>query len=158
MTTTLLMELPKCSEHGIYMVLRPLACQTPEQKFCGAWYDCPACTQTVLFIGGYKNAPADAPAKEWGGIWAGPLPQPRDVNTPSNAGLGPLLDSEEDPARLWAEIHLLRAAVQGPDGYATWQDAATAERVRRVKAEKAHLANEAVPSVAADVWPNEQSR
>lgn len=134
MTTTLLMELPKCSEHGIYMVLRPLACQTPEQKFCGAWYDCPACTQTVL------------------------LPQPRDVNTPSNAGLGPLLDSEEDPARLWAEIHLLRAAVQGPDGYATWQDAATAERVRRVKAEKAHLANEAVPSVAADVWPNEQSR
>ena len=54
-------------------------------------------------------------------------------------GLGPLLDSEEDPARLWAEIHRLRAAVQGPDGYATWQDAATAERVRRVKAEKAQL-------------------
>jgi hypothetical protein len=53
----------------------------------------------------------------------------------SNAGLGPLLDSEEDPARLWAEIHRLRAAVQGPDGYATWQDAATAERVRRVRAE-----------------------
>jgi hypothetical protein len=52
-------------------------------------------------------------------------------------GLGPLVDSEEDPARLWAEIHRLRAAVQGPDGYATWQDAATAERVRRVKAEKA---------------------
>ena len=52
-------------------------------------------------------------------------------------GLGPLVDSEEDPARLWAEIHRLRAAVQGPAGYATWQDAATAERVRRVKAEKA---------------------
>jgi hypothetical protein len=52
-------------------------------------------------------------------------------------GVGPLLNSEEDPARLWAEIHRLRAAVQGPDGYATWQDAATAERVRRVKAEKA---------------------
>lgn len=53
----------------------------------------------------------------------------------SNDGLGPLLDSEEDPARLWAEIHRLRAAVQGPDGYATWQQAAVAERVRRVKAE-----------------------
>ena len=50
-------------------------------------------------------------------------------------GLGPLLDSEEDPARLWAEIWRLRAAVQGPAGYATWQDAATAERVRRVEAQ-----------------------
>lgn len=38
---------------------------------------------------------------------------------------------------LWAEIHRLRAAVKGPDGYASWQDAATAERLRRVKAEKA---------------------
>ena len=52
-------------------------------------------------------------------------------------GLGPLVDSEEDPARLWTEIHTLRAAVKGPDGYATWQQAATAERVRRVKAERA---------------------
>ena len=49
--------------------------------------------------------------------------------------LGPLDANEEDPARLWAEIHRLRAAVQGPQGYATWQEAATAERVRRVKAE-----------------------
>lgn len=40
-----------------------------------------------MCIGGYKNAPADAPAKEWGGIWAGPLPQPRDVETPSNAAM-----------------------------------------------------------------------
>ena len=48
-----------------------------------------------------------------------------------------MLDTEEDPARLWAEIHLLRAAVQGPDGYATWKDAAVAERVRRVHAEQA---------------------
>lgn len=44
---------------------------------------------------------------------------------------------EDDAVTLWAEIHRLRAAVQGPDGYATWQDAATAERVRRVAAEKA---------------------
>ena len=50
-------------------------------------------------------------------------------------GLGPLADSEEDPARLWAEIHRLRAEVAGPQGYATWKDAAVAERVRRVKAE-----------------------
>lgn len=51
------------------------------------------------------------------------------------------LDSEKDqPEILWAEIHRLRAAVQGPDGYATWQDAAVAERVRRVKAEN-NLAN-----------------
>lgn len=43
----------------------------------------------------------------------------------------------EDAALLWAEIHHLRAAVQGPEGFATWQEAATAERVRRVKAERA---------------------
>lgn len=36
---------------------------------------------------------------------------------------------------LWAEIHRLRAAVKGPDGYASWQEAATAERIRRVKVE-----------------------
>lgn len=54
-----------------------------------------------------------------------------------SAKLGPLLDSEEDPARLWAEIHLLRAAMQGPDGYSTWHEAAVAERVRRVRAERA---------------------
>ena len=51
-----------------------------------------------------------------------------------NEGLGPLLDSEEDPARLWAEIHTLRAAAAGPPGYASWQEAATAERVLRVNA------------------------
>ena len=51
-------------------------------------------------------------------------------------GLGPLVDSEEDPARLWAEIHTLRAAVAGPKGYATWQEAATSERMRRVRKEQ----------------------
>jgi len=48
----------------------------------------------------------------------------------------PLFESEEDPARLWAEIHTLRSAIQGPDGFATWKDAAVDERVRRVRAEK----------------------
>ena len=48
-----------------------------------------------------------------------------------------LSDNEEDPGVLWAEIHRLRAAVAGPAGYASWQDAAIAERVRRVKAEQA---------------------
>jgi len=64
------------------------------------------------------------------------------MNTPrtSTPTIEQLLDSEEDAGLLWAEIHRLRAAVQGPDGYATWQDAAVAERVRRVKAEK-DLAN-----------------
>lgn len=47
--------------------------------------------------------------------------------------LGPLLDSEEDPARLWAEIHRLRTALQGPIGFATWQETATAERMIRVQ-------------------------
>jgi len=69
--------------------------------------------------------------------------------------------NEEDPGVLWAEIHRLRAAVQGPDGYATWQEAATAERVRRVAAEKALAATQAPAPVAGDVrelrkWLNEQ--
>lgn len=42
--------------------------------------------------------------------------------------------NESNPAVLWAEIARLQAAVAGPDGYATWQEAATAERVRRVRA------------------------
>lgn len=64
----------------------------------------------------------------------------------SSAELGDLLDTEEDPARLWAEIHLLRAAVQGPDGYATWKDAAVVERVRRVRAEQALKASQHPPT------------
>jgi hypothetical protein len=48
----------------------------------------------------------------------------------------PINDDEEDPAHLWAEIHRLRAALQGPDGYTTWKDAAIAERLRRIKAEQ----------------------
>ncbi len=38
-----------------------------------------------------------------------------------------------DADLLWAEIHHLRAALQGPAGFATWQDAATDERIRRIK-------------------------
>ena len=45
--------------------------------------------------------------------------------------------NEHDPVRLWAEIWRLREAVKGPDGYDTWQEAATAERLRRVRAEAA---------------------
>lgn len=46
-------------------------------------------------------------------------------------------DDCQDPGLLWAEIHTLRAAVRGPDGYPSWQAAATAERQRRVAAEAA---------------------
>lgn len=38
---------------------------------------------------------------------------------------------------LWAEIFRLRSALEGPAGFETWQDAAVAERVRRVRAESA---------------------
>lgn len=40
-------------------------------------------------------------------------------------------DTETAP---WIEIHKLRAAIRGPEGFATWQEAATAERILRVKA------------------------
>lgn len=60
-----------------------------------------------------------------------------EVASAMSAMLGPLLDSEEDPARLWAEIHMLRADVQGPDGFATWKEAAAAERSQRLKLREA---------------------
>lgn len=40
-------------------------------------------------------------------------------------------------AEHWVELWRLRAAVKGPDGFETWQDAATSERIRRVRAESA---------------------
>jgi hypothetical protein len=66
----------------------------------------------------------------------GPTPSPPVAASPAT----PYKHVEptcEDAALLWAEIHHLRAAVQGPEGFASWQEAATAERVRRVKAERA---------------------
>lgn len=50
--------------------------------------------------------------------------------------LPPLDDNEDDPIRLWAEIIGLRAALKGPEGFDTWQDAATDERIKRVNAQK----------------------
>lgn len=44
-----------------------------------------------------------------------------------------LCPNEQDPALLWAEIHRLRAELQGPEGYSSWKDAAVAERRRRVE-------------------------
>lgn len=40
--------------------------------------------------------------------------------------------NEADAVVLWAAIHHLRAAQQGPSGYQSWQDAAVDERVKRV--------------------------
>jgi hypothetical protein len=47
---TNIMERPKCNQDGHgYMELRPINQQTPEQKFCGVWYDCLRCGSSVLF-------------------------------------------------------------------------------------------------------------
>lgn len=48
----------------------------------------------------------------------------------------------------WAELYRLREDAKGPDGFGTWKDAAVAERVRRVEAERA-LAS-AAPSGVSD--------
>lgn len=45
-------------------------------------------------------------------------------------------DKTDDPSLLWAEIHHLRSAMQGPTGFVTWQDAAEHERILRVRAER----------------------
>lgn len=57
----------------------------------------------------------------------------RRFASPLTEGLGP----DATDVDLWAEIHRLRAAVAGPAGFASWQDAATAERVLRVKTQTA---------------------
>jgi hypothetical protein len=46
-------------------------------------------------------------------------------------------DNESNPTLLWAEIWRLRAAVQGPSGFETWQQAAVNERLKRVESEGA---------------------
>lgn len=43
------MELPRCTQ-GRQMVLRPTNKQTAEQLFCGVWYDCEHCKESVLFM------------------------------------------------------------------------------------------------------------
>lgn len=58
--------------------------------------------------------------------------------------------NESDAIVLWTEIARLRSAIRGPDGYASWQDAAVAERVRRVRAEAA-LSAQAEPQAAAEL-------
>lgn len=65
--------------------------------------------------------------------------------------------NESDPVVLWAEIWRLRAAIEGPDGFPTWQDAAVAERVRRVAAEKA-LAASPPPQAQAQPTAAEQTQ
>lgn len=65
---------------------------------------------------------------------------------------------EDDAVTLWAEIHRLRAALQGPEGYATWQEAAVAERVRRVRAEKALAEKQAGPVASSDKEDAERYR
>jgi hypothetical protein len=37
-----------CPTHRVPMVERPSNLQTAEQRWCGKWYDCPACTNSVL--------------------------------------------------------------------------------------------------------------
>lgn len=49
MNKNLPMELPKCKQHG-EMILRSRKQQTPEQEYCGTWYDCPICKGSVLFV------------------------------------------------------------------------------------------------------------
>jgi len=57
-------------------------------------------------------------------------------------------------AEVWAELHRLRHEIQGPDGFATWKDAAIAERIKRVAVEKRLAApptDERILSIALDV-------
>jgi len=76
--------------------------------------------------------PLGAPASPSGS----PLQQPAAASA-AILGAARLDPNEADPLVLWAEIARLKAAIQGPAGFASWQDAAVSERVRRVRAERA---------------------
>lgn len=71
-----------------------------------------------------------------------------------HGGLSPQSDgNEDDPILLHAEIHRLRSELKGPDSFATWKDAAIAERLRRVKAEEQLHELQAVPQAAQAAMP-----
>lgn len=42
---------------------------------------------------------------------------------------------EADAIEAWRQVHSLKAETSGPDGFATWKDAATNERLNRVNAD-----------------------
>lgn len=95
-------------------------------------------------------------------LYAAPVAQQPQAEAVPSSGLNP---DEGDPVTLWAEIWRLREAVKGPDGYATWQDAATAERIRRVRAESKQAEASALIERMADAlrscsgvphWPSFQ--
>lgn len=85
--------------------------------------------QHVAAAVAYWKEKADGYKEMWEGL--------RAVPSPMSAVPGGITGDVSDPVLLWAEIHRLRAEAKGPDGFATWRDAAVAERVRRVKAESA---------------------
>lgn len=57
------------------------------------------------------------------------------IQNAANKAAAELAALRADAAEAWRQVHLLKAETSGPDGFATWKDAATDERVRRVKAE-----------------------
>lgn len=69
---------------------------------------------------------------------------------PRSEALTDSLTEESTETDLWAQIWRYRAAVKGPKGYATWQDAATDERAKRAAAERklAALSQTATPQSA----------
>ena len=81
-----------------------------------------------------------------------PFEQPDPMANRPYEGAGVIDPDEADAGRLWAEIHKLRAALVGPEGYASWQDAAVAERRRRVLAERQ------VPEVKVHVMDGDTCR
>ena len=118
----------------------------------------------VMEVGSSKEA---APMAEAVGEYLRAYPErfaPQQAEAVPSSDLNP---DEGDPVTLWAEIWRLREAVKGPDGYATWQDAATAERIRRVRAESKQAAPVAQQPQEIEVqcpvcshkfyeWPNDK--
>lgn len=134
--------------------------------FHAAWLTCSAIAQAapvmdaqpvaptneelqVLWDTTHQGHPVDFAANVlelWGGWPAGLLGHGGSLSAAAQPVEVQPMDAEH-----WKELYALREAVKGPEGFATWQDAAVAERVRRVKLEAKVKEAQRAPLTATEV-------
>lgn len=110
---------------GEFYPCKPDAFAATYDKVEGSYWWCGACQRQVH--------PMHVTASESHDFRVGGCGYPVIWKSGTSAEHQPLTAMDADD---WAELHRLRAEAKGPDGYATWKEAALAERNRRVEAER----------------------